>query len=266
MNRNILGLLAAVLLLAGCGGHHRDLVSVSKHMDAAVNAHDADAFVGFLAEDVLVKAPDGSLHRGKDSTRAWIAGLLPGFHVESMGWQQSGDTVSWMSTVQSDVFAQMGVNPIRTNTMGVFKGEKLQYFSASLNTESRGKMIFAQFYGEVVNGGNIDAIDKYVSADMVEHTMVPPGTPKGRDGVKAYFTMMREAFPDLHATPLIVLADGDKVFFSGTWEGTQKGKFMGKPASNKKLTWTVADVIRVVDDKAVEHWGWDDMIEMMGHK
>ncbi len=38
----------------------------------------------------------------------------------------------------------------------------------------------------------------------------------------------------------------------------------GKPATNKKYSWTVADLIRLADGKAVEHWGWDDMAERMG--
>jgi predicted ester cyclase len=100
---------------------------------------------------------------------------------------------------------------------------------------------------------------------MVEHEILPPGIPKGRDGVKALFKMLQVAFPDLHGTPVVVMADGDKVLITATWEGTNKGKFMGKPASNKKYSWTVADLIRLADGKAVEHWGWDDMAERMGN-
>jgi predicted ester cyclase len=160
---------------------------------------------------------------------------LPGFHVDSRGWQQSGDTVTWISTVHSDVFVRMGVDPIKVNTMAVFSGEKLHYFWAALDKETAGKMRFLHFYAEVVNGGNVDAIDKYVAEDMIEHQVVPAGTPS------------------------LILADGDCVFVYATWEGTNKVKFMGKPASNKKSSWGVADVIRLVDEKAVEHWGWEDM-------
>jgi predicted ester cyclase len=74
--------------------------------------------------------------------------------------------------------------------------------------------------------------------------------------VKAYFKMVREAYPDLHATPTLLLAEGNLVFVAATWEGTNKGRFMGKPATNKKTSWPVADVIRIVDGKATEHWGW----------
>jgi len=261
--KNTLAFLVAGLLLAGCAGQNRDLSTLGKQMDAYMNAHDLNGFASGIADDAVSKGPDGTLHTGKDSVKAWIAGLIPGFHVESWGWQTSGDTLTWISSVRSDAFAAMGVNPIRSNTMAVFSGDKIRYFQAVLDKETAEKMRFVQFYAEVINGGNTEAIDKYVAPDMVEHAPVPPGAPKGLDGVKGYFKMIREAFPDLHAKPFLILADGDNVSVSATWEGTNKGKFMGKPASNRKMSWTVTDIIRLVDGKAVEHWGWDDMMERM---
>jgi predicted ester cyclase len=256
--KTISGFFVAILVLAGCAGGNRDLVSLGKQADAFVNAHNIDGFAGLLADDVVLKGPDGSMHRGKDSAKAWMASMQSGFHVDSRGYQQSGDTLSWVSTVRSESFASMGINPIRTNTMAVYAGDKIRYFEADLDQESAGKMRFLQFYGEVVNGGNIDAIDNYITEDMIEHQPLPPGTPKGAAGVKAYFKMIREAYPDLHGTPTMILADGDKVLIYATWEGTNKGKFMGKPASNKKVSWGVGDIIRLVNGKAVEHWGWGD--------
>jgi predicted ester cyclase len=256
--KTITGFFVAALLLAGCAGGNRDLVPLGKQVDGYVNAHNLDAFAGSLADDAVAKAPDGSMHKGKDSVKAWMSGMLPGFHVDSRGWQQSGDTLSWTSTVQSNSFAAMGIGPIRTNTMAVFAGDKIRYFQADLDQETAGKMRFLQFYAEIVNGGNLDAIDNYITEDIIEHQAVPPGTPPGREGVKAYFKMIREAYPDLHGTPTLILADGDKVLVYATWEGTNKGKLMGKPASNKKNTWGEVDVIRLVNGKAAEHWGWED--------
>jgi|WetSurMetagenome_2_1015567.scaffolds.fasta_scaffold17912_4 predicted ester cyclase len=253
----------SALVLAGCAGQHRDLVPLGKQTDAYVNAHNIDGFAGMLAGDAVAKAPDGTMHKGKDSVKAWMGGMMSGFHVDSRGWQQSGDTLSWMSTVRSDAYAAMGVNPLKVNTMAVFAGDKIHYFQANLDEETAGKMRFLQFYNDVVNGGNIDAIDKYVAMDMIDHQAVPPGTPKGLAGVKWYFKMIHEAFPDLHGTPSLVLADGDKVLIYATWEGTNKGRFMGKSATNKKTSWGVVDIIRLVDGKAVEHWGWEDMTGAM---
>ena len=122
------GLLVGCLLLSGCGGQKSDLISLAKQMDALVNANDLDGFAKLLSDDVVTKTPDGSVISGKEAVQKWIAGLMPGFHVESKCWQQSGDTVTWESSVQSDAFAKMGVNPAEFNTMAVYSGGKLHYF------------------------------------------------------------------------------------------------------------------------------------------
>jgi predicted SnoaL-like aldol condensation-catalyzing enzyme len=263
MRRILYCVVVAGLAFAGCTGPGRDLVTTAKQLDVMANAHDADGFSALLTDNVVAKSPDGTTHSGKDSVRAWIKGLMPGFHVDSHGFQQSGDTVSWMSTVHSDAFASMGLNPIKTNTMAVFDGNKVRYFEAAFDRETSGKLRFLQFYADVINGGNDDAIDNYLAPDFVEHQQLPPGTPTGREGVKSFFRMVHQAFPDLHGTPVLVMADGDLVLIWARWEGTDKGKFMGQPPTNKKLSWTVADVVRIVDGKATEHWGSDDMAMRM---
>jgi len=263
MTKALCGLIVACAAVLGCSGSGTDLVSTAKQVDAVVNAHDLDGFGAALADNVTSTGPDGVTHTGRDSVKGWLSHLLPGFHVDSWGWEQSGDTVKWMSRVSSDAFAKFGINPIKTNTMAVFSGGKIIRFLATFDQETANKMRFMQFYADVVNGGNIDAIDKYVTEDLMEHQPLPPGVPKGAAGVKAYFKMVHEAFPDLHGTPSIVMADGDMVLVWGKWEGTNKGKFMGQAPTNRKVTWDVADVIRIVDGKATEHWGLDNMAQVM---
>jgi predicted ester cyclase len=263
--KNILAFLGAALLLSGCMGGNRDLVSTAKQLDVLANAHNVDGFAAQLADDVVLKAPDGTIYKGKDAVKGWLNSMFTGFHVESRGYQQSGDTVSWMSTINANAFTAMGVSQVKANTFAVFAGDKVRYFEGALDRETAGKMAMLKFYAEVINGGNVDAVEKYVAADMVEHVPLPPGAPTGVEGVKGYFKMTREAFPDLHATPTVVMAEGDLVTVAATFEGTNKGKFMGKPATNKKIMWTGSDIIRLVNGKAVEHWGWDDMADRMAH-
>ncbi len=263
--KNILAFLASALLLAGCMGGNRDLVPAAKQLDVLANAHNVDGFAAQLTDDIVVKGPDGKIYKGKDAVKGWLGSMFAGFQVESRGYQQSGDTVSWMSTLHASAFTAMGVGQAKANTYAVFAGDKVRYFEGALDRETAGKMAMLQFYTEVINGGNLDAVEKYVAAEMIEHVPVPPGTPTGAEGVKGYFKMTREAFPDLHATPTVIMADGDLVTVAATFEGTNKGKFMGKPATNKKFMWTGSDIIRLKDGKAVEHWGWDDMADRMAH-
>ena len=263
MRKTVLGVVVLGFMLAGCGGGRRGLVPEVRQLDAYANAHDAAGFTGLLSDDVVFKAPDGSEHAGKDSVRAYLTSIFPGFHVDSYDYRPSGDTVKWKSAITSEAFTRLGLGLIKTNTEAVFSGDKVKYFSAVFDKETVNKLRFLQFYSVVVNGKNVDSIGNFLTDDFVDHSPAPPNFPQGAAGVKQFFQMMLAAFPDLHVTPTLNLAEGDYAAIVSTWEGTNKGKFMGMRATNKRLTWTGCDIIRIFNGKAAEHWGWDDMAERM---
>ena len=121
------------------------------------------------------------------------------------------------------------------------------------------KKMVRQFYDEVINKGNLRAIDKLLAENFVDHSLVP-GLPHGVEGVKQSFTMLRKGFPDARVTIKDLIVEGDKVVTRATMHGTNKGEFMGTPATGKKVTVEVIDVFRLSRGKAVEHWGlWDAM-------
>jgi len=128
--------------------------------------------------------------------------------------------------------------------------------------EEDNKALCQKFYDEVVNKGNIDVIDEMIADDFVEHDAFP-GLEPGREGVKQFFTMMQTAFPDLKFEVDFMLSDGDMVAVYLTMSGTQKGEFMGMPASGKEFNTKTVDFLRIVDGKAVEHWGVMDGMTMM---
>jgi steroid delta-isomerase-like uncharacterized protein len=119
-----------------------------------------------------------------------------------------------------------------------------------------------QFYAEVVNEGNFALIDDLVAEAFVEHEAFP-GLKAGREGLRQFFMMMRTAFPDLKFETEFFVADGDKVVAYIVMSGTHKGEFMGIPASGKKFETRTIDIVRIVDGKAVEHWGVTDTMTMM---
>lgn len=125
------------------------------------------------------------------------------------------------------------------------------------------KAAFQRFFDEVVNKGKMDFVDSLLAPDFVEHEELPSGTPAGRDGVRQFFTMIRTAFPDLHVAIDRTVAQDDFVVVLATWSGTQTGPFMGVPASGKPATWQSWDMVRIVDGKAVEHWGLTDIMSLM---
>ena len=128
---------------------------------------------------------------------------------------------------------------------------------------SESKDLARRFYDEVFNAGDLDRVDELLTPDFVDHEEGPPGTPEGIEGVKAFVTMYREAFPDLHATVEDMVEEGDRIAVRATFTGTHDGEFMGIPASGRKISIQAMDVVRVVDGRAAEHWGVTDVMGLM---
>jgi steroid delta-isomerase-like uncharacterized protein len=125
------------------------------------------------------------------------------------------------------------------------------------------KALIVRFVEELFNKGNMGIVSEIFAPDFIEREQLPPGIPNGREGVKVLTTMLRSAFPDFNATIDDILAEGDKVVIRMTWSGTQKGEFMGVPATGKRVSFGVIDIIRIANGKLVEHWGQMDSMSLM---
>lgn len=124
------------------------------------------------------------------------------------------------------------------------------------------KAIVRRFLEEVINKGNLALVDELVAADLVDHA-APPGMEGNRDGLKAFFTTFRGAFPDLHYTVDDVIAEGDRVVQRTTAHGTMKGDFAGMPASGKSASWSEVHITRLSNGKLAEHWAVIDQLGML---
>ncbi len=85
------------------------------------------------------------------------------------------------------------------------------------------KALVQRFYEEVINQKNLAALDQFVSPTAVNHT-VPSGLPQGPS---QFLSMHLTAFPDVKATVVDLLADGDKVVALVSIHGTHQGAFRG---------------------------------------
>lgn len=124
------------------------------------------------------------------------------------------------------------------------------------------KELCRRLYAEVVSEGRFDALDELVAEDVIEHEEVPDA-PEGRAGVRAFFEMMRGAFPDLQAEIIQIVAGGDRIAAHVTFSGTHEGEFMGAPASGNRMEIELIDIFRIADGKVAEHWGVADQMTMM---
>jgi steroid delta-isomerase-like uncharacterized protein len=125
------------------------------------------------------------------------------------------------------------------------------------------KDLARRFYGEVVSTGDVDRVTEFCTADFVEHEELPPGTPDGPEGVKAFVRMYREGFPDLKADVEDMVEEGDRLSVRVRYTGTHDGDFMGIPPTHKHIDIEALDIVRIVDGKAAEHWGATDRLGLM---
>jgi steroid delta-isomerase-like uncharacterized protein len=116
---------------------------------------------------------------------------------------------------------------------------------------------------DLINAGEIDGFGDLLADDFVEHEETP-GLAPTKDGVKSFFRMQLAAFPDLKMEVQDVVADGRKVVARVRYTGTQKGEFMGMPATGKSVDVQLVDIFSFADDGRVgEHWGVIDLMAMM---
>jgi len=124
------------------------------------------------------------------------------------------------------------------------------------------RAVIHRFLEELFNGRDLDAIDRYIAEDYVDH-VIPPGIPPTRDGFKQFVGSFFTGLPDFHYTIDDVIATEDRVAVRLTAQGTQEGEFMGIPPTGKRATWSEIHIGRMQDGKIVEHWGQIDNIGML---
>ena len=106
--------------------------------------------------------------------------------------------------------------------------------------------------------GDLTVIDSVVADNFLDHT--DRGDKVGRDSLKAMIQYVRTNFSDMKMETIKEMADGDHVFqwmrYTGSSDGTK-----GMPAGPYDMR--AIEVTRFQNGKAVEHWAYMDMAEMM---
>ena len=105
--------------------------------------------------------------------------------------------------------------------------------------------------------GDLSRIDSVVSSDFVDHT---PKGDKGRDSLKTMITMMKKA-GTMKSETKKEFADDEYVMAWMRWTGTSDGSIPDLPAGPFEMDGI--EVVRFKDGKAVEHWAFMDVRELM---
>lgn len=131
-----------------------------------------------------------------------------------------------------------------------------------MSTEEN-KALARRVINEAINGRNPDLLYDLIADDYVENAWLPPGSPPGREGLKAVIESILAGFSDFHYTIDDELAEGDRVVNRLTANGTNDGSVLGIPPTGKRVTWSEIHMGRIKDGKFVEHWAVIDLMALM---
>ncbi len=115
---------------------------------------------------------------------------------------------------------------------------------------------------ELTNAGDLDALDKLLSARLVDG-MAEPAPASTFKRSREFISGFLAAFPDWHATIEIMIADESIVAYRWSGQGTHRGTFMGIPPTGKRVSLTGVNIDRIQGGRIVEEWGEADLLGLL---
>lgn len=123
------------------------------------------------------------------------------------------------------------------------------------------KAVVRRYYDDVLNAGDIDALNALAIVEYVEHDPLP-GQGDGRDGLRRRVEMLRSAFRP-HFTIEDMIAEHDQVVVRWTNRGVHVAEFLGLPPTSKPYSIAGIDIHRLQDGRLAEHWHVVDQLSQL---
>ena len=129
-------------------------------------------------------------------------------------------------------------------------------------TTEENKKIVLRFNKEFLEQGNIGILKEIVADDFINRTAVSP-VPNNVDGLIQFITMLHKGFSDFDIEIHDQVAENDLVATRKTIHATHTGEIMGHLPTNKQVIFNVMDFVRLRDGKYIEHWGRNDIMQVI---
>jgi steroid delta-isomerase-like uncharacterized protein len=124
--------------------------------------------------------------------------------------------------------------------------------------------ILHEWFEEVWNRGNTEAVERLLAPDAVIHSLDERGgDAQGRQEFLAFWSRFRNAFPDTVVTVHETVQAGDTVAGRWTVRGTHRGDQLGFAPTNRPVEIRGMSMAIVHNGKVVEAWNLYDVMGMM---
>jgi len=120
------------------------------------------------------------------------------------------------------------------------------------------KELLVSFVRDVIDGKNLDALEKYLSPNFFHHDLAPGEQTRqqtGAAGQRNFFSdVVFPAFDGFSTTFEALIGEGDLV--AGRWRQTSRnaGPWLGRGATGKRTEIAGISIVRVRDGMIVEEW------------
>ncbi len=131
--------------------------------------------------------------------------------------------------------------------------------SPGIDEAERNTATYRRFVEEVLNGGDLDAVEEFINPEFADHSLPPEVTPD-LDGFRAWYREFREAIPDQRWHVDVIFARGELLGRSQTVRGTHRAELLGVGPTGREVSATEMGIVRFAEGRMVEFWGvFDEM-------
>jgi predicted ester cyclase len=123
------------------------------------------------------------------------------------------------------------------------------------------KAVVRRYWMELWNEKRGEIIAEIAVEPVIFH--FPGGQAHQPANLTKWFETALVAFPNVHFTIHLEIAEGDLVATHWSYIATNSGLFLGRPATGKQVTDTGIDIFRIKDGKIVEMWVVQDSLGLM---
>lgn len=129
-------------------------------------------------------------------------------------------------------------------------------------TTSENKAVVIRFNKESLEQGDVEVLKEIVANDFINHTAAST-VPNNVDGLKQFIAMMHTGFSNFHIDIHEQVSENDIVATRKTIRATHTGEIMGRLPTGKQVIFNVMDFVRLRDGKYVEHWGQNNIMQLI---